>query len=133
MQHKPSTCCVANFERSISNVTTLRAPRHVTITNPPIIANPHQELLARSPLSKTLLTSIPGIKSLYLGSDFISVTKKPVVKWETIRPLIFEAIMDFYADTPAGFKRVLVESDEVQISDTTILDTDRYESERARL
>ena len=65
-----------------------------------------KELLRRSPLSKTLLMKIPGIKSLYLGGDFISVTKTPVVKWETVRPLIFEAIMDFYADTEPGEYKV---------------------------
>jgi len=68
-----------------------------------------KELLRRSPLSKTLLTKIPGVKSLYLGGDFISVTKTPAVQWDIIKPLIFESIMDYYADTsPGEFKVSLV-------------------------
>ena len=82
-------------------------------------------LLARSPLSKTLLTKITGVKSLYLGADYISVTKKSVIKWEMIRPQIFEAIMDFYSDVPPGeFKNIMIDSSDLPVSDTTILDTD---------
>ncbi|XP_050311347.1 NFU1 iron-sulfur cluster scaffold homolog, mitochondrial-like [Anthonomus grandis grandis] len=50
-----------------------------------------------SPLAK-LLFRIEGVKSVFLGPDFITVTKTDdEVEWKIIKPEIFATIMDFFA------------------------------------
>lgn len=50
---------------------------------------------ASSPLARKLM-SIPGVKSVLLGPDFISVNKHDDNEWGIIKPDIFASIMDFY-------------------------------------
>jgi len=73
--------------------------------------------MARSPLVKKIM-SLEGVKAVYLGTDFVTVTKNAVEKWPLLQAQIFEAIMDFYASG----KPVLTETTE--ITDTTIFDDD---------
>ncbi|XP_057653198.1 NFU1 iron-sulfur cluster scaffold homolog, mitochondrial-like [Diorhabda carinulata] len=51
-----------------------------------------------SPLGK-LLFRIEGVKSVFLGPDFITVTKseEDEVNWKLLKPEIFATIMDFFA------------------------------------
>lgn len=50
-----------------------------------------------SPLAK-MLFRIEGVKSIFYGSDFITVTKiDEDVEWQLIKPEIFATIMDFFA------------------------------------
>ncbi|XP_023019462.1 NFU1 iron-sulfur cluster scaffold homolog, mitochondrial [Leptinotarsa decemlineata] len=50
-----------------------------------------------SPLGK-LLFRIEGVKSIFLGSDFITVTRNDDdVDWKILKPEIFATIMDFFA------------------------------------
>lgn len=50
-----------------------------------------------SPLAKSLFR-IEGVKSIFFGSDFITVTKEDdVAEWKLIKPDIFATIMDHYA------------------------------------
>jgi NFU1 iron-sulfur cluster scaffold homolog, mitochondrial len=88
---------------------------YVTATDP-------KEDILRSPLAKALLLDKSDdarmIKSVYLGADFITVTKFAEYKWKLLRPRIFEIIME-WADSgqPALLEEPLV-------TDTTILDDD---------
>lgn len=51
----------------------------------------------RSQLAK-LLFRIPGVKSVFFGADFITVTKNDdELEWKTLKPDIFATIMDFFA------------------------------------
>jgi NFU1 iron-sulfur cluster scaffold homolog, mitochondrial len=78
--------------------------------------DPANDIL-RSPLAKKLL-DIEGVKAVYLGLDFVTVTKYPTGKWKLLRPSIFETIMTWAeSDQPALLDRP-------EITDTTILDTD---------
>lgn len=49
-----------------------------------------------SPLAKSLFR-IDGVKSVFFGSDFITVTKEDDIsqEWKTLKPEIYAAIMDF--------------------------------------
>ncbi len=47
-----------------------------------------------SPLAQKLF-SLPAVKSIFLGYDFITVTKKEEAKWEFIKAEILVTIMDF--------------------------------------
>lgn len=50
-----------------------------------------------SPLAKQLFR-IDGIKSVFFGTDFITITKKDEeIEWKILKPDIFAAIMDFFA------------------------------------
>ena len=78
-----------------------------------------REEIARSPLAKELF-KIDGVKAVYFGGDFITVTKLVTAHWAHIRTFVFSAIMDFYSskdDAQALLNVPLV-------TDTTILDTD---------
>ena len=44
-----------------------------------------------SPLAKELL-GIPGVTSLFFLNDFVTVSKKPDADWDTLVPLIQDAL-----------------------------------------
>jgi NFU1 iron-sulfur cluster scaffold homolog, mitochondrial len=82
-----------------------------------VTRNGDQNEILKSPLATKLL-QVDGVKSIFLGSDFITITKYAEEKWQYIRPELFSIIMD-WADS--GEKAVL---DAPLITDTTILDDD---------
>lgn len=87
------------------------------VTNGFYATHKDKEEISRSPLAKELF-KIEGVKGVYLGGDFITITKFATSHWQHIRPYIFSSIMDFYSTG----KPVLLSSPE--ITDTTILDDD---------
>jgi NFU1 iron-sulfur cluster scaffold homolog, mitochondrial len=55
---------------------------------------------ARSPLAGALF-ALPGVVRVFLGMDFVTVTKTAEVDWQTLRPQVLGAIMDhFMSDRP---------------------------------
>ena len=50
---------------------------------------------ARSPLAGTLL-AIDGVEGIYLGADFVSVTKSEQADWMLLKPLILSDIMEHF-------------------------------------
>ncbi len=48
-----------------------------------------------SPLAETLFR-IAGVTAVFLGSDFITVTKHADESWETLKPLLLTSIMDHF-------------------------------------
>ena len=73
-----------------------------------------------SPLAK-LLFRINGVKSVFFGNDFITVTKvdDDNVEWKAIKPEIYATIMDFlHSGLP------VVHEDAEPSGDTVILDDD---------
>jgi Fe-S cluster biogenesis protein NfuA len=63
------------------------------------------ESAQRSPLAVALF-GLDGVEGVFLGSDFISVTKNESVEWQALRPLVLGQIMEHFT---AG--RAVVESD----------------------
>jgi len=61
---------------------------------------------------------IDGVKGVFLGRDFLTVTKASDEMWSSLKPQVFSKILDFFAE---GKPAVL---DAPPVSDTTILDTD---------
>jgi len=57
---------------------------------------PSVEAASRSPLAERLF-SIEGVASVFLGNDFISVTKAEDREWQVLKPSILGAIMEHYA------------------------------------
>jgi len=73
--------------------------------------------ISRSPLSKRLF-KIDGIKSVYLGADFVTITKYAEANWAHVRTVVFSAIMDHYQSGK------LAVTNTPEITDTTILEDD---------
>ena len=51
---------------------------------------------ANSPLA-TSLFAIGGVTSVFLGSDFITITKEAAADWAVLKTLVLAGIMDHYA------------------------------------
>jgi Fe-S cluster biogenesis protein NfuA len=49
----------------------------------------------KSPLAETLF-GIEGIERVFLGSDFVTVTKREDKEWAVVKPAVLGAIMDHY-------------------------------------
>lgn len=47
-------------------------------------------------ISSRSLTS-SSVKSVYLGYDFVTVTKSPEATWDSVSPVVFEQLMDHFA------------------------------------
>ena len=83
---------------------------YITSTSPKIE-------IAKSPLAQ-ILFKIEGVKGVYLGPDFITVTKTAETSWSHVRTMVFSGIMDHYATG----KPALLSTPE--ISDTFITEDD---------
>ena len=56
----------------------------------------NNELAVNSPLASRLF-EVDGVDGVFLGSDFISVTKKQEEEWFSLKPSILGKIMEHYA------------------------------------
>ena len=93
-------------------------------TNGFYVTSNEKDEITKSPLCIELFKQVDGIKAIYLGADFITVTKFAEHNWTHMQPPIFSVIMDFYAST--GSRDILpdVLLSKPLVTDTTILDTD---------
>lgn len=71
----------------------------------------------KSPLT-TRLFRIEGVTAIFLGRDFITVTKSAGEEWSGLKTLVFGEIMDAFAENVEAM------TDAPIISDTTILEDD---------
>ncbi|CAM9873945.1 unnamed protein product [Ectocarpus sp. 12 AP-2014] len=72
---------------------------------------------SQSPLAVALL-SLEGVTGVFLGTDFITISKNDEGGWTLMKPVVFGEIMDFFAE---GKPVMLAEP---VVTDTTILDDD---------
>jgi Fe-S cluster biogenesis protein NfuA len=49
----------------------------------------------RSPLA-TALFALPGVARVFLGGDFVTVTKSDIADWQALRPQVLGAIMEHF-------------------------------------
>ncbi len=56
---------------------------------------------ARSPLAMRVF-EIDGVTGVFLGSDFVTVTKMPTRDWEVMKPMILSAIMEHFTSGDAA-------------------------------
>lgn len=77
-----------------------------------------------------MLFRIEGVKAVFFGSDFITVTKQDDdVEWKLMKPDIFATIMDFFASglpivtdaKPSGDTRKIVFYTHLQKGTTLVL------------
>jgi len=77
---------------------------------------------ASSPLAQNLFT-LPGVARVFLGADFVTVTKTDAVAWPALKPQVLGAIMEhFVAGRPVleGAATAAVE-DEIAAEDVEIV------------
>jgi NFU1 iron-sulfur cluster scaffold homolog, mitochondrial len=86
--------------------------------------------VARSPLA-TALFALPGVARVFLGGDFVTVTKTAAVDWQALRPQVLGAIMEHFvagrpvvdSDGEDALEDVLPEDAEVVAQIKELLDT----------
>ena len=92
------------------NPATLKFIPGRTVLDSGTMEFPTREAAGRSPLAEKLF-SVPGVTSVFYGSDFVTVTKDDS-DWQHLKPAILGAIMEHYmsgapllADGSAGSGR----------------------------
>jgi Fe-S cluster biogenesis protein NfuA len=76
----------------------------------------------RSPLAQSLF-ALPGVARVFLGHDFITVTKTDVTGWQTLKPQVLGAIMEhFVAGRPVTLADADDEAEDVAPEDREIVD-----------
>jgi Fe-S cluster biogenesis protein NfuA len=73
----------------------------------------------RSPLATALFT-LPGVARVFLGGDFVTVTKNDQVTWQALKPQVLGVIMDHFV---AG--RPVIENDDLDFDEEDVDEADR--------
>ena len=56
---------------------------------------PSEEAAAPSPLARRIF-AVPGVAGVFLGSDFVTVTKEEGLDWDHLKPALLGAIMEHF-------------------------------------
>ena len=80
---------------STPNPATLKFLPGQTVMEQGTADFPNEKSASSSPLAKRLFT-LKGVTGVFLGIDFITVTKPDEIDWEHIKPSILGAIMDHF-------------------------------------
>jgi len=74
----------------------------------------------RSPLAR-LLFEIDGVAGVFLGSDFVTVTKTGDKSWQVLKPMVLGAVMDhFTSGAPVMESGNAEESDNADLNDENL-------------
>ncbi|MEL7128201.1 MAG: NifU family protein [Pseudomonadota bacterium] len=84
---------------------------------------PNAEAAANSKLA-TALFDVKGVTGVFLGSDFVSISKAPDADWKHVRPIALATIMDHFV---AGLP--VIDATETEAGD----DDSQYEGEAAEI
>jgi Fe-S cluster biogenesis protein NfuA len=77
---------------------------------------------ARSPLAEGLF-AVPGVEGVFLGADFITVTKADDREWQLMKPALLGVIMEhFTAGRPVVLADAAAADETFNDSDTEIVD-----------
>jgi Fe-S cluster biogenesis protein NfuA len=75
-----------------------------------------------SPLASSLF-ALPGVQRVFLGNDFITVTKAEDVEWQTLKPQVMVMIMDhFVSGAPVMTGQSEAAAEEVLPEDQAVVD-----------
>lgn len=91
---------------------------------------PTQASALCSPLAK-LLFGIEGVRSVFFGPEFVTISKQEDAEWRLIKPEVFAVIMDFFASglpvvtdaKPTGDTQINEDDDETVQMIKELLDT----------
>jgi len=92
------------------------------------------EAAVRSPLA-TAIFALPGVARVFLGGDFVTVTKTDAIAWTALKPPVLSALMEHFMsgrpiiegdaddDFDLGQEEVLPEDEEIVAQIRELLDT----------
>jgi len=111
------------------NPATLKfLPGRAVVTGAPVDM-PNPEAARRSPLAERLF-QVDGVAGVFLGGDFITVTKRTDKQWELLKPALLGVIMEhFVANRPvlseaaSAVQEAAGEDDEIVSQIKELLDT----------
>jgi len=76
----------------------------------------------RSPLASALF-ALPGVTRVFLGADFVTITKDSATDWQALRPQVLGALMEhFMADRPVIEGEDADVEEEVRPEDREVVD-----------
>jgi Fe-S cluster biogenesis protein NfuA len=73
----------------------------------------------RSPLAR-LLFEIDGVAGVFLGSDFVTVTKAGDKSWQVLKPMVLGAVMDHFTSGAPIMETAEDTNDDDEISDENV-------------
>jgi Fe-S cluster biogenesis protein NfuA len=73
----------------------------------------------RSPLA-TALFALPGVARVFLGGDFVTITKNDQISWQALKPQVLGVIMDHFVGG-----RPVIESDDAGLDEEDVDEADR--------
>jgi Fe-S cluster biogenesis protein NfuA len=74
-----------------------------------------------SPLAEALF-GLPGVARVFLGGDFVTVTKTAEADWQTLKPQVLALLMDhLVSDRPILREDVTLEAEEMDPADAEIV------------
>lgn len=85
------------------------------------------EEAAASPLAGALF-GLKGVRGVFLGDDFVSITKNPDADWAPLKPQALAAIMDHYVSGAPLMLDAVSATDDAPAEDDTV-----YEGETAEI
>jgi len=111
------------------NPATLKFIPGVPVMDSGTADYPAADSAANSPLARRLF-QIDGIKGVFLGGDFVAVTKEDSLDWFALKPSILAGIMEHYASgmpvvemADAGADAADEDDDEIVTQIKQLLDT----------
>jgi Fe-S cluster biogenesis protein NfuA len=74
-----------------------------------------------SPLAEALF-GLEGVARVFLGGDFVTITKTPVVEWQALKPQVLGLLMEHLVnDRPILRENVTLEAEDVDPADAEIV------------
>ena len=110
------------------NPATLKFIPGVPVMDSGTADYPAADSAANSPLARRLF-QVDGVRGVFLGGDFVAVTKEEQLDWFALKPSILAGIMEHYASgmpvekTDAGTDVVDEDEDEIVTQIKQLLDT----------
>ncbi len=80
---------------STPNPATLKFLPGRTVMGPSTADFASAEAAGRSPLA-TALFALPGVEGVFLGDDFVTVSKADGVTWQALKPQVLGTLMDHF-------------------------------------
>ena len=100
---KPSSVCITPSRtmfiqtQDTPNPNSLKFIPGVTVLESGTYNFPHAMAAHNSPLARSLFR-IEGVKAVFFGNDFVTITKADdEVDWQVMKPQVYAAIMDFFS------------------------------------
>ena len=78
------------------NPATLKFIQGVPVMDSGTADFPAEDSAGSSPLARRLF-QIDGVRGVFLGGDFVAVTKEEALDWFALKPSILAGIMEHYA------------------------------------